>query len=393
MSCSVYAYPWNLSLGNYRHRVDDILSLGLQGLNLAVSYHAGKFIHPRSTWHRVYFPEDGVVYFRPRATYGRIKPVTSSLLKQGDVLECLCRTDGLLLNAWTVLLHNTRLGMQYPGATVKNAFGNGYVYSLCPAHPDVRHYAITLCRDLAAHYPIDNLLLETPGYLAYSHGYHHEFAQVPPDSWLEAWLALCFCEHCLAGAGKAGIDGSGLQRTVATAIDDYLGSSRASNKKTALDWLENDVKANAELDAFLRWRCEVVTSLVREIRSQVRHEVKVQVITTTQPSHRTSVLEGHDLPGLHDAADGLELPLYQPSAAATKAEAEYVIQKVGRVERLSAILRPGWPDMHGEEQVVETLSCVQKLGFRDIAFYNYDMLRPLNLQWLENALKHKPEAD
>lgn len=392
MSCSVYAYPWNLSLGNYRHKLDDILSLGLQGINLAVSYHAGKFIHPRSTRHRVYFPEDGVVYFRPRATYGRIKPIASSLLKQGDVLECLCTTDGLLLNAWTVLLHNSRLGLQYPDTTVKNAFGNGYVYNLCPAHPDVRHYAITLCRDLAAHYRVDNMLLETPGYLAYSHGYHHEFAQVPPDSWLEAWLALCFCERCLAGAGKAGIDATGLQRLAATAIDEYLGSAALFHNKTALDWLENDVNANAELDAFLRWRCSIVTDLVREIRAEVRAEVKVKVITTTQASHAVSVLEGHDLTALCNTADGLELPLYQQSVATTKAEAEYVIQQSDGVKRLSAILRPGWPDMRNEEQLVETLDCVQKLGFRDIGFYNYDMLRPLNLQWLENALKHKPEA-
>ena len=392
MSYSVYAYPWNLSLENYRHKLDDILSLGLQGINLAVSYHAGKFIHPRSTRHRVYFPEDGVIYFRPRATYKRIKPALSGLLEQGDVLEYLGGTEGLLLNAWTVLLHNTRLGMQYPEATVKNAFGNGYVYSLCPANPDVRHYAITLCRDLAAHYPIDNLLLETPGYLAYSHGYHHEFAQVQPDTWLEAWLGLCFCDHCLAGAGKAGIDGAGLQRFVATAADKYLGGTELILNKTALDWLEKDVNANAELKAFVQWRCEVVTSLVREIRAQVRSEVKVKVITTTQPSHGTSVLEGHDLPSLHDAADGLELPLYQPSVTTTKAEAEYVIQQVGGVERVSAILRPGWPDMHSEKQVADTLNSVEELGFHDVSFYNYDMLRPLNLRWLENTLGNRRET-
>ena len=387
MSCSVYAYPWNFCPDDFRHKLDEIQALGLQGINLAVSYHAGKFIHPRSTGHRVYFPEDGVVYFRPRAAYGRIKPATSRLLEKEDVLKCLTKTGGLLLNAWMVLLHNTRLGMQYPEAAVRNAFRDGYVYSLCPAHPEVRDYAVTLCRDLAEHYPVSNLLLETPGYLAYSHGYHHEFAQVPPDTWLEAWLALCFCEYCLAGAGKAGIDGSGLQRMAATAIDDYLGSAELSHHKTALTWLEDDVNANAELKAFMQWRCNVVTSLVSEISAEVRHGVKVKVITTTQPSHRTAVLEGHDLPALHNAADGLELPLYQPSVTVAKAEAEYVIHKVSGVERLGAILRPGWPDMHSEEQVMETLACVEELGFRDISFYNYDMLRPINLQWLGNALK------
>ncbi len=364
-----------------------MLALGLQGMNLAVSYHAGKFIHPRGNGHRVYFPEDGVVYFRPRARYGRIKPVPSLLLEREDVLEYVTKTAGLALNAWAVLFHNSRLGLQYPETIVRNAFGDGYVYGLCPAHPDVREYALTLCKDLTEHYLITNLLLETPGYLAYSHGYHHEFAQVPPDLWLEAWLGLCFCEHCIIGAGHVGIDGKALRRDVATSIDDYLDNAELSPDKTATTWLANVVNENDELKAFLQWRCDVVTSLVREIRAQVRPEVKIKIITTTQKSHSASVLEGHDLPTLHTVADGLELPLYQPSIEAIEAEGKYVIERVGEVGRLSAILRPGWPDLQSEQQVIEAVARVQALGIREIGFYNYDMLRSVNLKWLEKVLK------
>ena len=392
VSYSVYAYPWNFSARNVQRRVDEILSLGVQGISLAVSYHAGKFIHPRSSNRRVYFPEDGVIYFRPRARYGRLQPVPSQQLAREDVLEYLAETDGLLLNAWTVLFHNSRFGLQYPDVTAKNAFGNGYVYSLCPAHPEVREYALTLCRDLTEHYSISNLLLETPGYLGYSHGYHHEFAQVPPDSWLEAWLGLCFCKCCITGARRAGINSPALQKQVTTIIDDYLGSAGSSPVRTALDWLLHDAETNEELGAFLTWRCEIVASLIRDIRAQVRSEVNIRVITTTQASHRTSVLEGHDLPLLHKTADGLELPLYQPSVAATVAEAEYVMRKVGGVKRLSAILRPGWPDVQNEEQVMETIDCVRKSGFRDISFYNYDMLLPRHLQWLGKALAYHTQT-
>lgn len=386
MSYSVYAYPWNVSTDNYRQRVDDMLALGLQGMNLAVSYHAGKFIHPRGNGHRVYFPEDGVVYFNPRARYGRIKPVPSRLLEKEDILDYVTKTGGLVLNAWAVLFHNTRLGMQYPETTVRNAFGDGYVYSLCPAHPEVREFALALCKDLTEQYPVTSLLLETPGYLAYSHGYHHEFAQVPPDSRLEAWLGLCFCAHCVAGAARAGIDGEALRRQVAASIDDYLNSDELSRNITVADWLANDVIENGELEAFLQWRCDMVTSLVSEIRAQVHPAVTIKIITTTQPSHRASVLEGHDLAALHAVADGLELPLYKRSATTTEAEGKYVISVVHDVARLSAILRPGWPDMQSRQQVTETVACIRALGIRDISFYNYDMLRPVNLKWLERAL-------
>ena len=387
MNSSIYAYPWNFSADNYLQKTEEILALGMQGINLAASYHAGKFIHP-SSHHRVYFPEDGVVYFRPRARYGKIKPVLSNLLEREDILALLTKRHELRVNAWMVLLHNTRFGMLYPHTTVENAFGNRYVYSLCPAHPEARHYALTLCHDLAEHYPVRTLLLETPGYLAYSHGFHHEFAQLQPDSWLEAWLGLCFCDHCMTGAKQAGIDSAALRRQGRAAVDEHLNGKRLPSGRTALNWLENDAGRNDDLRAFLQWRCDVVTSLVEDIRSRVRAEVQVKIITTTQKSHTTSVLEGHELTKLCRVADGLETPLYQPSADAVENEGKYIIRQTGGTERVSPVLRPGWPDMQNREQVRDTLARVQALGFCNIDFYNYDLLPPINLQWLKKALNY-----
>ena len=39
-------------------------ALGLNTVTLAGSYHAGKFLRPHGTAGKVYFPEDGTVYFR-----------------------------------------------------------------------------------------------------------------------------------------------------------------------------------------------------------------------------------------------------------------------------------------------------------------------------------------
>ena len=96
--------------------------------------------------------------------------------------------------------------------------------------------------------------------------------------------------------------------------------------------------------------------------------------------------EGGDPAALLDAGDGLELPLYQPSATAVEDDARYVIGKTARTDRLSAVLRPGYPDMLGEEQIVDTLRRLTALGIADISFYNYSMLRPANLAWLRHAL-------
>src|SRR5581483_6694843 len=96
--------------------------------------------------------EDGTVYFRPRAAYGRVRPLVSQVTERQDVLAELIAEGGLAVHGWTVLLHNTRLGQLHPDLVVRNAWGDPLLYSLCPSQPEVRRYAVTLCADLAGHY-------------------------------------------------------------------------------------------------------------------------------------------------------------------------------------------------------------------------------------------------
>ncbi len=377
MSTAVYAYPWNL------HDIDAdvarVKALGADEITLAVSYHAGKFIQPGDPKARVYFPEDGTVYFRPRKTYGTVQPKVSALTQGDDVLAALCARDDIAVNAWTVLNHNTRLGMERPDLCVRNAFGDIYPYSLCPSQPQVRAYGVTLCADITEAYRVKRLLLETPGFLTYGHGFHHEFAQVPANAWLDAMLGLCFCDRCRAGVRAAGIDADGLAGRVRVAVDAFLDG------ETVVPSLDDWNAADPDLKAFHGFRCRVVTSLVAEIRAAVDPSVAVKVISTCQRPHATAYLEGHDLAALDMACDGLELPIYQPSPADAMADAGYVAARVP-VSRTSVILRPGHPDMAREADLVETLDGLRAQGFVDFAFYNLGMLPPANLRWLQRVL-------
>ena len=377
MTTAVYAYPWNL------HQPDAdvarIRQMGVDEVSLAVSYHAGKFIQPGDPAARVHFPEDGAIYFRPRRSYGDLQPQVARVTQERDVLAELCERGDIGVNAWTVLNHNTRLGLLHPDITVRNAFGDAYPYSLCPANPKVRAYGVTLCADLADTYAVKSLLLETPGYLTYGHGYHHEFAQVAPSAWLDAMLGLCFCRHCRDGATAAGIDADGLAARIRTAVDLFLDGD---TPEPPLDtWNAGD----PDLGVFHDWRCGVVTSLVAVIRAAVRPTVKVKVIATCQRPHATAYLEGHDLVALDAVSDGLELPLYQSSPAAVITEATYVTDRVA-AGRTSAILRPGYPDLVRGEDLEAALAGLKALGVTDVAFYNLGLLRPVNLRRLSQAL-------
>ncbi|MBN9000395.1 MAG: hypothetical protein J0H54_13705, partial [Rhizobiales bacterium] len=216
-------------------------------------------------------------------------------------------------------MHNTRLGRLNPEIVVRNAFGDPYWYSLCPSHPDARAFAVALCADIADRYPIRGLSLETPGWLPYQHGYHHEFALIGANPWLDFNLGLCFCDHCLAGARSAGIDAHGLKDRVAGRVRSYLAASMDTPPTIGRAWLEADLVQDAELGAFLRWRCDVVTSLVAEIRAAVRADAELFVIPSVQRPSAACWSEGSDLAALAVTADGVELCLYEPSPAAVLA--------------------------------------------------------------------------
>jgi len=380
----LYIYPWDLDPQNLESQINEIQELGVNTLTLACSYHAGKFISVKQQ--RVVFPQDGCIYF-PAEGFGRLKPLVSDLTAKGpDLLRACCGSD-IAVNAWTVLLHNTRLGQLHPQCISRNLFDDGYPYSLCPAHEDVQEYAAGICSWLTSHYELQALCLESPGWLPYSHGYHHEFAQVESNPWLDAMLALCFCQSCMAGASKSGVDMAGLRERLKNRVTGYLQSSVEVEPDMAAAWLMAHCREDEDLANLLTWRCNLVTGLVREIKKQTPLETAVYIIPTIQRPHAMAFWEGSDLSGLAGVCDGIEAPVYQNSPKRILADAWDVIGRTGDVKAVNCILRPGPPDLSGPDQVLQAVAGLREMGVDNISFYNYGMLRPHNLQWMKDALK------
>ena len=382
---AIYAYAWDVAERGVADFVPGARALGLDTVTFAGSYHAGKFIRPKGRSGKVYFPEDGTAYFRVApARDGAIKPLENGLLRDRDVLEELCASD-VAVNAWMVLLHNTRLGSEHPGSTVENAFGDRYVYSLCPSAPEVREYAVALCADVTTSYPVVGLSLETPGFLPYQHGFHHEFALVEQNRWLDARMGLCFCEHCISGAGRSGIDAAGLKRRIARDIEVYLDSDLDfPNDMAEAFWLA-DIQ-DGELSAYLRFRCETVTSLVAEIRASVRGDADVAVIPSVARPTAGAWYEGTDLAALADVTGVIEACFYEPTVERIRADLFDVQRRIGSTGRLRAILRPAWPDLKSKADLVGAATVLREAGVSEIAFYNYGHLRRSNLALIADAL-------
>ena len=384
---AIYAYAWDVAEVGAASFAKEVRSLGLNTVTLAGSYHAGKFIRPRGQTGKVYFPEDGTVYFRtdPKR-YGRIKPVANSLVEKHDFFRELGDT-GLAVNAWMVLLHNTRLGETYPDATVENAFGDRYVYSLCPSSPDARDYAVALCKDITENAPVLGISVESPGFAPYQHGFHHEFALMKQNRWFDNQLGLCFCQHCLKGAQVAGIDAAGLRQQIRADVESWLAESFDLPDDMAEAFWLGDTRSGGELKRFLDWRCEVVTSLVREIRAAVRKDAAFALIPSVARPTAGCWYEGSDLRALAESAGIIEACFYEPSAARVCADAWDVKRRLRGAGAIRGILRPAHPDLNSESGVVAAVEGLKQAGIADIAFYNWGHLRPSGLRWIGAALE------
>lgn len=390
---AAYAYPWDVVQEEPSCFGETLSAQGISAVTLALSYHAGKFITPRRRKGRVYFPEDGAVYFNPTLSrYGEIKPYPHPDEELRTAATRLADASGLEINAWVVLFHNTRMGITYPDATVQNAWGDRYIYSLCPVNPQVADYGAALVNDIAATLPMKSIVVETPGFLPYPHGYHHEFAQVQTQRWIEMSLGLCFCDHCLHESHReTGIDSQGLQLRTARMADEYLDSPCVVPSDMSDAWITADMLHDAELAAFLRWRVRRVSAFVRRLRAALPDHIPLAVIPTVQRPTSFAWLEGSSLEELATVADFLEIPFYEPTASRVIADAWDSLRRTGNdAARIRAILRPGPPDLNSGRETEAAVKGIAELGIRNFAFYNWGFLRKHDFARIGAALKAIP---
>jgi hypothetical protein len=384
---AIYTYAWDLAEDGVAASVTDFRRLGLDTVTIAGSYHAGKFLRPHGKGGKVYFPEDGTAYFKTDASrYGAIKPLPNSLLAERDVLRELVEQSGMAVNVWLVLLHNTALGMAHPESVVRNAFGDPYFYNLCPSAPEARAYAKGLAVDVTESYPVAGISMEAPGFTPYAHGYHHEFALMRSNAWLENLLGLCFCDHCVAAAEAKGIEARRLKAQVAVDIETYLASDIDFPTDMAEAFWKADIVADGDLRRYLDFRNGVVTSLVAEIRDAVRADAKVAVIPSVARPTGGAWYEGSDLRALGDATGIIEACFYEPSAMRAKADLFDIRRRIGADTTLRGILRPSFPDLATKGDFVAAVDALRSGGVDELAFYNYGHLRRVNLEWIGDAL-------
>lgn len=390
MQLSMWTYPWDIQDQGIARTFADLRDrAGLNTISLATSYHAGRFLQPRSPTQKAYFPEDGTVYFRPDGSLWKdkeIRPLMArNVTERGDMLRALVDErdrDGMKVSCWTVCLHNTRLGMAHPAHVTRNAFGNANYYNLCPSSPAARDYVVTLVRDVTARYRPDRLELESPNFMGFAHEYHHEKDGVGLNAEDDFLLALCFCDHCVKRAGQAGVPISEARKTVARFIAETC--EREIPDRQFPDFPDGGIdafKAWPELHAFLKWRSEPVTSLIREIKESADPATKIVLIDL-----KDGWFGGADLEAVGRVCDGAILCCYDMSPDEAAAVMRDGRAALGPEKYLGAGFRVFYPEMKSADDLAIRIRSVVDAGTDGINFYNYGLIPAKRLDWVRQAV-------
>lgn len=378
---------------------------GLDALTLACAYHHARDVFPHNPVRRVRYLEGGAVFFRPdprRYARLRIQPHVSSLARERDLLveaASATRARGMALRAWTVFLHNTTLASRHPACAQQNAFGDPYLTSLCPAHPDARAYAVALAADIARD-GVESILAESLGYHGFDHGYHHERAFVPLPPLARFLFGLCFCEHCRAAANAQDVDADGVCRWTRARLERVLADDAAGLEGEVTEATVAEM-ADGAMRGYLTARAEVVTSLVAETRRAVEAEGATKLVYMDMsgaakgyatgapaggPAADIAWQDGVDLAGVGRAAHGLALIGYARDPARVGVDIAAYRAALPTGLPLSAALRPLPPDCDHPANLAAKVTVAREQGLEWVDFYHYGFM-PLNrLDWIRHAL-------
>ena len=408
MKASTFLFATDLVDEGMNLVLDRLQRSHLDGLTMACNYHHSRDVFPHNPVHRVRFMQGGV-FFQPESSkYERllVQPdVPAWVLDQDPLLE-ICQAAGkrgLAVRAWTNNMHSTNLASAYPGCRVRNAFGDEYITSLCPANPDVRAYVRTLNSDLAR-YPLDALLVESICYMAFDHGYHHERCLVPISSLAKFLLGLCFCEHCVAAANAQGVQGERLRAYVAEQLDRHLGGAASDLDGAELTRQGFEQLAGGDLAGMLAARQSVVSSLVQEVREAVAEVSSMPLLVmewsgglrgagmgmpvgdTSTAAPDRSWQDGVDLEQIARACDGIGALGYVREPEALRRDLEAYRSAIGDKRQLSVALRPMPPDCFSPAELAQKVAIVGGFGADWVEFYHYGFMRLENLDWIAEAL-------
>ncbi|WP_327044106.1 hypothetical protein OG320_20305 [Microbispora sp. NBC_01189] len=384
MDSALYVFVEDLRAEGVRGLLDRASTYGVRGVAVAAAYHRARDVTPHGAT-RLTLRGDGVHFPPPEDLFGglRLAPPVQPGAEDRPVgeLRAACAERGMRLHGWTVFLRNAAIGLACPDVTVENCFGDrGAPADLCPAHPDVRAYAVALARAVARQ-GVDTVVAEALHFAPFG----YERCSVPLGP-MDAFLfGLCFCPHCMSRAADLGVNAETARQECARIVGGVLdGDSPAEGEVTRAALT---AYAGPEAVAYARARSESVTSLVGEVAAAVTAEGARLTFTDATggakgyaqglPSAGLAAHDswqlGIDLVALGDIVPSFAVLGYARDPARIADDVAAYRRSIGKNPELRVVLRPGAPDTDSADRLAAKVRAARTAGAGAADFHAYGL--------------------
>ena len=361
--------------------LDELENMGVDGLQLALSYHVASFVTPRNPRSRVRHGGPGTVSLRLGKRARGILPTVDEAA--ADAVPSILRGAAdrhIQVIAWLVFLYNHDLASRYPHLAVRNAFGDAHPAQLCPSQAAVREYVLEVTSKAlelgAENGGVTGLHAESLSFLPWDYGLTGLKAAVTVDRPTGRLLSLCFCSACRRRAQRADMDPDRLATKARARVDTGLAEGEQS-----IDQVTSDVAAyEAQMD---------------DATFEVNHEVyeltranDVRFSTTAAEAHMTD-LEPTSPSSVRPLVDEVRVKV-GPGATAEELAALTDTGLAGCRPGTHVFAQYQLHRFPGFEGLAHAISAASAAGIEHHRFYEHSVLAERHMEWLRQVRRLVP---
>ncbi|HXQ92518.1 MAG TPA: hypothetical protein VN739_05885 [Nitrososphaerales archaeon] len=402
----IFVHPWDIVHEGAEQVLETISDLGVSRINLATSYHAGRYILPRDPKQRVFHAEEGVVYFKPDPGYfvkSLLKPIRSSKFADVDVVELVTQESkkyNLGVNSWTVTLHNSNFAKSHPELAVVDAFGDVDQNFICPSHKETIEYVKALVQNLAGQYDLNAIQLESIGYpWSLKHNDQHEIFGSRLEPLVSELITTCFCDNCTELMSKSNLKPEEMKKLVVKIVDTSLRMpSNVMHSVPPEEIMRNAYVLSSDIDLLhdlLKFKHGHTNETLQEVRNALRdirsRKTQLRLLAQGGSSMEFSVgrgCEGINLSSASKILDGIDLVTYVKEPENVYYQVLWTKFEIQEACSLHASLRINFPITTSRGTLEAEMNAALEAGATGLEFYNYGWTNKKGLEWLKKSLSN-----
>lgn len=387
---TVWTYPWAFDADGIDDELADLRDAGVTALSVAGHYHSIQTLLPGSGETELFESYPGGCHFDPEPAHFTDTDVDPPVNDSGPdggsdafgTVADAAADVGLAVHAWTVCLHNTRIGTENPGYRVQSAFGDVHDHSLCLSRPAVQAYYEGVVRSLCD-YGIDRVDLESLGFPDALHGHGDRFGHLKNHAVTSEagrfLLSQCFCDGCRAAATDHVVDLEAARTRVRDLLrQDVRGPTAESPSVSDL------ADRHEEIRALLSFRAATVDRFVRRL-ADTSGDVPLHYYLADGGGYVPSAVEsaGVDLDRLGEHLDSLTAICYTADPGVARERIRKARASFAGPVHAGVTFDPAVVGTEDEFRTVTDVARDTATG--DLALYNYSLLGETRREWLRSV--------